>query len=204
MYAVKTPALVKALYKDLTWNFERNTNHVYLTFDDGPHPQITDEVLSLLSKANAHATFFCVGSNVEKYPETFSRVLKLGHSAGNHTYDHMNGWKNKNFSYFRSIIKCRNLFTTPLFRPPHGRITRSQARAVGKKFSIIMWDVLAADFDKSVSKEKCADNVIKNIQPGSIVVLHDSEKAAGKMLYALPRIIDFINDKKWNMKAIPM
>ncbi|MFI5205291.1 MAG: polysaccharide deacetylase family protein [Flavobacteriales bacterium] len=204
MYTVKTPLLVKALYADLTWNFSRKTNDVFLTFDDGPHPQITGEVISHLAKANAKATFFCVGANIEKHPGTFQQLLAENHSVGNHTYDHMNGWKNSNRQYFRSIVKCKKLVSTSLFRPPHGKITRAQARMVRKKFNIIMWDVLSADFDKTVSKEKCVDNVIKNIQPGSVVVFHDSEKAAEKMLYALPRVLDYIQEKKWNMKEIPM
>lgn len=203
MYTVKTPLLVKALYADLTWNFARNTQDIFLTFDDGPHPQITDEVLLHLQQANAKATFFCVGANIQKFPAMFKRLTEEQHSVGNHTYDHMNGWKNPNYAYFRSIVKCKQLVQTSLFRPPHGKITRSQAKAVRKKFNIIMWDVLSADFDKTVSKEKCLDNVIKNIQPGSIVVFHDSEKAAEKMLYALPRALDFIQERKWNMKAIP-
>jgi peptidoglycan/xylan/chitin deacetylase (PgdA/CDA1 family) len=204
MYAVKTPALVKALYSDFIWNLNRKENSVYLTFDDGPHPQITLEVLNLLAEANAKGTFFCVGANIEKYPETYNRVLAEGHSVGNHTYDHMNGWKNSNAAYYRSILKCKNYTNSKLFRPPHGKITRTQAKAVKKKFDIVMWDVLSADFDKSVPKEKCFENVVRNIKPGSIVIFHDSEKSSEKMLYTLPKVLAFIAEKNWNLKAIPM
>lgn len=203
MYVSKTPAVVKALYSSLVWNMPRDNNTVYLTFDDGPHPDITAEVLTHLRQFDARATFFCIGDNVRKFPAMFEKLKHAGHTTGNHTYNHLNGWKTGDFTYLRNTLECKKLVESPFFRPPYGRITRSQAAALGKKFSIIMWDVLSADFDREISREKCLDNVLRNIQPGSIVVFHDSEKAAGNMLYALPRTLAFIAEKKWTAAALP-
>lgn len=202
MYVPKTPAVVKALYSSLCWNMDRNSNKVYLTFDDGPHPQITREVLTLLAAYKAKASFFCIGDNIRKFPEVFEEVKQQGHVIGNHTYNHLNGWKTSQYVYLHNTLKCQALTQTPLFRPPYGRISRQQATALGKKFRIIMWDVLSADFDQEITKEKCLENVIKNIEPGSIVVFHDSEKAAANMLYALPKVLDFISEKNWEMSGL--
>lgn len=199
MYVSKTPAVVKALYSSLVWNMPRDTNRVYLTFDDGPHPQITAEVLTQLERYNAKATFFCIGDNVRKFPLMYDQLRQKGHTIGNHTFNHLNGWKTTDFTYLRNTLLCQQLTHTHLFRPPYGRISRPQANALGKRFRIIMWDVLSADFDQSISPEKCLENVIMHVQPGSIVVFHDSEKAAERMLYALPRTLDYISDKGWEM-----
>lgn len=202
MYVPKTPAVVKALYSSLVWNMPRNQNKVYLTFDDGPHPQITEEVLKQLDYFDAKATFFCIGNNVEKFETVFESIKAGGHSIGNHTYNHLNGWKTADFTYLRNTLLCQAFTQTQLFRPPYGRISRSQARALGARFRIIMWDVLSADFDTEISKEKCLDNVLKNIQPGSIVVFHDSEKAAERMLYALPHTLAYVKEKGWEMQGL--
>jgi len=199
MYVSKTPAVVKALYSSLVWNMPRNTNRVYLSFDDGPHPQITDEVLTQLDRFKAKASFFCIGDNIRKFPAMFEKVKTGGHTIGNHTYNHVNGWKTPDFTYLRNALMCQALTGTHLFRPPYGRISRPQASALGKKFKIIMWDVLSADFDQNISPQKCLENVISNVQPGSIVVFHDSEKAAERMLYALPRVLEYISEKGWEM-----
>jgi len=202
MYVSKTPAVVKALYSSLVWNMPRNTNHVYLTFDDGPHPQITQEVLTHLDSFNAKASFFCIGKNIVANPGIFENLKSAGHSIGNHTYEHENGWKTANEIYFDSVNKCQQYTNTDLFRPPYGKITRYQSKQLIPNYKIIMWDVLSGDFDLSITQEKCFDNVIKNIQPGSIVVFHDSEKAAEKMLYALPKVLDFIREKGWMCKGL--
>lgn len=203
MYVSKTPAVVKALYSSMVWNMPRNSNTVYLTFDDGPHPEITTQVLATLNAYNAKASFFCVGQNIERYPLIFAQLSQQGHAIGNHTFHHLNGWKTLNFTYFRNFIQCQRLMRqTHLFRPPYGKISRQQAQAISQKSKIIMWDVLSGDFDKTISKEKCLDNVIKNIRPGSIVVFHDSEKAADKMMFALPKVLDFTSEKKWSCATL--
>lgn len=202
MYVTKTPAVVKALYSSLVWNMPRNTNEVYLTFDDGPHDQITPQVLTHLKNHKAQAGFFCIGKNIVQNPGVFLEIKNDGHSIGNHTYDHVNGWKTNNDVYFDSVKKCQDLTQTDLFRPPYGKITRQQSKQLRNDYKIIMWDVLSGDFDKNVTKEKCLNNVLKNIQPGSIVVFHDSEKAAERMLYALPKVLDFIAEKQWVCKGL--
>jgi peptidoglycan-N-acetylglucosamine deacetylase len=202
MYVTKTPAVVKALYSSLVWNMPRNTNQVYLTFDDGPHPEITPKVLMQLKDHQAQASFFCIGKNIIQNPSIFQQIKNEGHSIGNHTFEHENGWKTENAVYFESVKKCRELTQTNLFRPPYGKITRQQSKHLKPDYKIIMWDVLSGDFDKNVTKEKCLDNVLKNIQPGSIVVFHDSEKAAEKMLYALDKVLEFIQGKGWVCKGL--
>lgn len=202
MYVSKTPAVVKALYSSLVWNMPRNTNQVYLTFDDGPHPQITQQVLTQLDTFKAKASFFCIGKNIVANPAVFERLKSAGHSIGNHTFEHENGWKTNNEIYFDSIKKCQEYTNTNLFRPPYGKITRYQSKQLIPNYKIIMWDVLSADFDKTITKEKCLDNVMKNIQPGAIIVFHDSEKAAEKMLYALPKVLDFIKENEWICKGL--
>ncbi len=202
MYVTKTPAVVKALYSSLVWNMPRNTNEVYLTFDDGPHDQITPEVLTHLKNNKAKASFFCIGKNIVQNPTVFLEIKNEGHSIGNHTYDHVNGWKTDNAVYFDSVKKCQELTQTNLYRPPYGKITRQQSKQLRNDYKIIMWDVLSGDFDQKVSKEKCLNNVLKNIQPGSIVVFHDSEKATEKMLFALPKVLDFIQQKQWVCKGL--
>ncbi len=202
MYISKTPTIVKAIYSSLVWNMPRDSNNVYLTFDDGPHPQITPQVLTQLDKYKAKASFFCIGKNIVPNRPLFDKLISIGHSVGNHTYKHENGWKTENKEYYASISSCQELTQSNLFRPPYGKITKQQASTLNKKYKIIMWDVLSGDFDSKTSKEKCLNNVIKNIQPGSIVVFHDSEKAAEKMLYALPRVLEFICEKKWVCKSL--
>lgn len=203
MYVSKTPAVVKALYGSLVWNMPSDTKKVYITFDDGPHPQITPEVLTILESYNAKATFFCIGKNISQNRILFEELSLRGHAVGNHTYDHLNGWKTDDYAYFRNVIKCQHFTKTNLFRPPYGRISRSQSQVIGKKFKIIMWDVLSADFDKTITRDKCCDNVLKNTGAGSVVVFHDSEKAADKMLYALPRLLDLCHEKGLECVALP-
>lgn len=163
---------------------------IYLTFDDGPVPEVTPWVLDLLKQNDIKATFFCVGANVEKHPKIYQRMLAEGHSVGNHTHNHLNGWETKSENYFDNIENCAQLVSTRLFRPPYGRMKRSQRTHLGDRYSIVMWDVLSGDFDKSTSAEKCLDNVITNTRNGSIIVFHDSVKASQNLVYALPRFIE--------------
>lgn len=202
MLLVKTPALFKTVYPGLTWDFRHRGHEVFLTFDDGPTPCITEQVLDLLEIFDAGATFFCIGRNMERSPGLLNRICDAGHTIGNHTYSHLNGMKTRNTDYLKDIELCQTLFHAKLFRPPYGLIRPSQIRALQQKFTIIMWDVMSYDFDAAVTKEQCLSNVLKNIRPGSIIVFHDSLKASEKVLHALPEVLEFLKNKKYNCRSI--
>jgi peptidoglycan/xylan/chitin deacetylase (PgdA/CDA1 family) len=179
---------------------------VYLTFDDGPHPTATTFVLKQLAQHNARATFFCIGKCVAEYPEIYEQVVAEGHAVGNHTYNHLNGWKTPAEDYISNIANAAKLIESRAFRPPYGRISRAQSSLLHKgahPWKVYMWSVLSADFDGRITPEKCLDNVLSNIQPGSIVVFHDSAKAWDRLRYALPFVIDYCNEKGWEMKGLP-
>ncbi|MFZ5552721.1 MAG: polysaccharide deacetylase family protein [Bacteroidota bacterium] len=203
MYTAKTPRIVKALYRDLVWKISTPDPVLFLTFDDGPVPEVTPKVLEILKQYNAKATFFCIGDNVKKHPEIYRQILEEGHRTGNHSFNHLNGWKTKNAVYYRNIFKCSEEVNSALFRPPYGKITRSQSAKLKNRFSIIMWDVLSGDFDRSATKEKCLQNVIQSASPGSIIVFHDSIKAADKMLYALPKVLSHYSSIGFSFPALP-
>ncbi|MEO6851892.1 MAG: polysaccharide deacetylase family protein [Mucilaginibacter sp.] len=193
MYLVKTPWFLKKLYPQLTWNKSRKIPCIYLSFDDGPIPVVTPYVLDILKQYGAKATFFCIGDNVNKYPDVFEQVKNAGHSIGNHTYNHLKGWKTDGKTYFGNFLKCDEQLHTNLFRPPYGRIKRSQIKLLKKAkpgIEIIMWDVLSGDFDVKLSPEDCLRNVLKHTKNGSIVVFHDSLKAFDRLEYVLPRAME--------------
>lgn len=191
----KTPYVAKIVYPSLIWDMPSNENKIYLTFDDGPHPDITVSVIELLEKYNARATFFCVGENVQKFPDTFNHIKSHGHSVGNHTYNHLNGWKTNSKDYFSNIEKANKLIGSNLYRPPYGRISPAQIKQLKQDYKIIMWSVLSYDFDARVSNESCLENSIKNSRPGSIIVFHDSEKSKEKMFYACEGFLDYFSQK---------
>lgn len=199
-YWVKTHWIVKKIFSVFVWEIPNNQHKIYLTFDDGPTPEITEWVLDLLKKHNAKATFFCIGKNVENNPDIFQSIINQGHSIGNHTHNHLNGWKTSTSNYIENVKNCffNNHEKTRLFRAPYGKITPLQSRIIKKLgYKIIMYDVLSADFDASISKTKCLENVLKNIRPGSIVVFHDSQKAFKNLEFVLPKTLDFIARKGW-------
>ncbi len=189
MYPVKTPSIVKALYRDLVWRMPDTEKVIYLTFDDGPIPEVTPFVLDELERYRAKGTFFCIGENIDKHPALFAKIKTAGHSIGNHSYSHLNGWQTPAKEYLNNIERCQQLTGTALFRPPYGRIKRAQAKALGTTHKIIMWDVLSGDFDQGISQEKCLRNVIRNATSGSIIVFHDSLKAQKNLAYTLPRTL---------------
>jgi peptidoglycan-N-acetylglucosamine deacetylase len=189
MYLVKTPRFMQSLFPNYTWNIKTDEKVIYLTFDDGPIPEVTPWVLDQLAQYDAKATFFCVGENVEKYPSVFEQVLDEGHTVGNHTYNHLSGWSTDNIPFFHNIRHCARVVNSGLFRPPFGRLTPSQTQFLTRHYRIVMWDVLSGDFDTSISKEAVLDNVISSTRRGSIVVFHDSLKAKERMQYALPRFL---------------
>lgn len=203
MYAVKTPFWLKMIYPSLLWNKSRKEKTVYLTFDDGPTPEITNWVLNQLKAYNALGTFFVIGKNVDLHPELYSRVLKEGHAVGNHTQNHFKGWKHSTNSYLDNVQQCAETVSSSLFRPPYGRIKPQQIKSLKKEgYSIIMWDVLSADFDVSIHADKCYQNVIRNLKNGSIIVFHDSEKAWPRLKEALPKVLQFLQENGYQSKPL--
>lgn len=202
MYLVHTPQYVQALFPGLIWKVPGEEHKIYLTFDDGPIPEVTPWVLDTLDTYGAKATFFCVGDNVRKYPEIFDQVLEAGHSVGNHTYNHLSGWRTENIQYFNNIRHCARMVQSRLFRPPYGKLRPSQANFLQRHYRIIMWDVLSGDFDKNIKPEDCLQNVIQHTGPGSIVVFHDSLKAKSNLAYTLPRVLEHFSNLGYEFAAL--
>lgn len=203
-YWIKTNRLIKQLFSKQIWDLPNTEKKVYLTFDDGPTPEVTEWVLSLLKAHNIKATFFCIGDNIRKYPEIFKQVIAEGHRIGNHTYNHLQGWKTSNKKYLENISACEkamqqseyNNTQTKLFRPPYGKIGPIQDVKLRKLgYKIIMWDVLSADFDFRITPEECLKNVVSNTTQGSIIVFHDSRKAFKNLEYTLPETIAILKEK---------
>ena len=206
-YFVKTPGWLKKIYDSYIWSISVKDKILYLTFDDGPHPEATPFVLKELKKHNILATFFCIGKNVVAYPDIYDQIIREGHSIGNHTYNHLNGWKANNDDYLNDIALAANEIDSYLFRPPYGRITSFQAKQLktvmkGKEPKVIMWDVLSGDFDTSCSPQQCLANVLFASVPGSIIVFHDSEKAFSRLEYALPRVLQYFSKKGYLFKPL--
>jgi peptidoglycan/xylan/chitin deacetylase (PgdA/CDA1 family) len=203
MLIVRPPSLLtRALYR-MTWDLKGDHRTVYLTFDDGPTPVVTPWVLNQLARAEAKATFFCLGRNVDKYPDLYRQILSSGHSVGNHSYSHLKGFRSGVRRYMDDIRLAKGLIDSKLFRPPYGRILPGQVNAVLREYDIIMWDVLSIDYNSGLGGERVYQNVIRNVKEGSIIVFHDSEKAADNLYYALPRTLDYIKDKGFAMNSMP-
>lgn len=199
MNFIKTPSFVKLLYPGLVWDMRKTAaKTLYLTFDDGPVPEVTPFVLDTLAAYHAKATFFCVGENVERFPKIFRQIESAGHSTGNHTYQHLNGWKTGTKQYVENVARCRKALTeaglsppaSPLFRPPYGKISRRQIRILRQDYRIIMWDILAGDYDAGFPAEQCLQKSIQHSRSGSIIIFHDSYKAARNLQYVLPRYLE--------------
>jgi len=217
-YWIKTNRFIKKVFSNYVWDIPNTENKIYLTFDDGPTPEITEWVLQELQKYNAKATFFCIGNNIKKYPDIFAKVIGEGHTIGNHTFNHLNGWKISTKEYLENVNLCRkqmpenrrqiakqNLQTVncKLFRPPYGKIKPTQAKKLRQLgYKIIMWDVLSADFDTSISKEKCLENATKEVESGSIIVFHDSVKAFPNLVYTLPKALKLLRERGFVFEAI--
>lgn len=194
MFLHKTPSLLQWLYPNLIWKEKTDAKIIYLTFDDGPIPEVTPWVLEQLKKHNAKATFFCVGDNIRKYPHVFKQVIDGKHAVGNHTFHHLNGWKTDSTSYLKDFLSCeeeiqKHNYSTQLFRPPYGRITPRQIKQLNSR-QIVMWDVLSGDFLSRLKPEEVLDKSIKNTQNGSIVVFHDSQKAYKNLAIVLPQYLE--------------
>lgn len=204
----RTPAFLPWIYPSLTWRKQTENPDLYLTFDDGPVFGPTEFVLETLKKYSIQATFFCIGDNVQKHPEVFNRIIKDGHAVGNHTFNHLSGWKFPVQEYLKNVELCDEEIAKHfaakapyLFRPPYGRITRRQMRMLSQ-YSIIMWDVLSFDFLRDFSPEKCLQGTLRASRPGSIVVFHDSIKAESKLTYALPRYIEHFLEKGYTFRKL--
>jgi peptidoglycan/xylan/chitin deacetylase (PgdA/CDA1 family) len=205
MHLARVPWIGKLLFRDALSRIPtQDKKIVYLTFDDGPIPEVTPLVLDVLKKHNAKATFFCVGDNVKKHPEVFKRIVDEGHAVGNHTFNHSDGWRTDNRTYFENIEACAQLVSSNLFRPPYGRIRYSQYKKLKKKYRIILWDVLSWDYDAKLSAEKCLEIVKKNIRQGSIIVFHDSLKTRDKIAAVLTGTLDFMKETGYETKPISL
>ena len=190
MYLVKTPRIIQKLFPNFHWKVKREERKtLYLTFDDGPIPGLTPWVVEQLAAYDAKATFFCVGNNVRRHPELLEATLAAGHTVGNHTMHHLDGWQSENIPYFHDVRHAAMKVKTSLFRPPYGRLKPSQAQFLQRHYEIVMWDVLSGDFDPELTPEDCYQNVVRNAGPGSIVVFHDSLKAEDNVRNVLPRVL---------------
>lgn len=203
MYLVRTPRILQKICPGLTWRMPADTRTLYLTFDDGPIPEVTPWVLEQLRAYRAKATFFCVGENVERHPDILAQVLAEGHSIGNHTHKHLNGLKTGSHSYHQDVARCAQVLDTDLFRPPYGKLRPTQLKHLQQQYRIVMWDVLSGDFDSAITAERCYRNIVDHAREGSIVVLHDSLKAAPHLRVVLPRVLSFFAERGFAFEAIP-
>lgn len=192
MYFVKTPEIVKKIFsKNILWEKYSSDKTIYLTFDDGPNPDVTPFVLTILDQYTAKASFFCLGKNVETFPDLTQQILNNGHCIGNHSYSHKNGWTTKTKEYISDVEKSTNLISSKLFRPPFGKITFSQLNLLKNKYNIVMWSLMSGDFDHSLSNEKCLLLCTSYTKNGTIIVFHDTLKAKEKLMYVLPKYLDY-------------
>jgi len=214
-YWVKTTSLIKKFFFNYIWDIPNNNKTVYLTFDDGPTPDISHWILDQLREHGIKATFFCVGENLQRYPEVAKKLIEEGHIIANHTYHHPNGWTSNTEKYIEETLLCETEIDkirpqtidgkSKLFRPPYGKLKPSQSKILRKMgYKIIMWDVLSADFLQEVSKEECLDNVVKNVTSGSIIVFHDNPKAFNDLEYTLPKTIKFLIDNGYQFDKIQL
>lgn len=199
------PDWTKGLFPGAIWDVEESDEKtLYLTFDDGPCPEVTDWVLNLLKDSDSKATFFCVGSNVEKHPELFDRLRADGHEVGSHTMDHLNGWKTDSLEYISDAKEAASLCETKLFRPPYGRLRPAQFRALKNHgFKVVFWSLLTYDFDAALSSEKRLDAIRSRVKDGAILVFHDSVKAFPQLKVDLPILLKEWIDQGYKLKAIP-
>ncbi|MBR9830809.1 polysaccharide deacetylase family protein [bacterium] len=195
------PKVLKKIYPLLNWDETPDGNEVFLTFDDGPIPEVTPWVLEKLKEYDVKATFFCIGDNVLKHPKIYQRILDEGHAVGNHTHKHLKGWNTDDGTYLKDIENAGEFISSNLFRPPYGRIKKSQIKLIQSlNYHIIMWSILSGDYNKNRSPEACFNNVKRNLKPGSVVVFHDSIKADNNMRYALEKTLIFMREN--NFKGV--
>ncbi len=199
----KPPRFIRRLMPNLIWEID-DPDGIFLTFDDGPTPGVTEWILSTLDKYDAKATFFVLGKNVEMYPDLYQRILDGGHKIGNHTYSHQKGWSMSLERYVEDVDFANDLVGSELFRPPYARITPSQVRLLSQRYKLIMWNVLSRDYNRNLSPQTCMLNVTKYLEPGAIIVFHDSEKSFKNMSYALPRVLEKATEFNLKCKVIDL
>lgn len=206
----RTPFFLPWFYPSLIWRMPSQGRELFLTFDDGPVAGPTEFVLDTLQKFDAQATFFCIGENILKHGEVFKQIISHGHTIGNHTYNHLNGWRTKTHEYYKNIRLCEEMIAsqTPtglpssgVFRPPYGRIRGDQIKALSD-YHIIMWDVLSIDYNKNLGTDKCLKNTIGATRQGSIIVFHDSFKAEKNLVFALPRYLEYFAERGYIFKSL--
>jgi peptidoglycan/xylan/chitin deacetylase (PgdA/CDA1 family) len=220
MYFIKTPAFIQKLFPNALWRIDTAEKKLYLTFDDGPTPEVTEWVLEQLKGYNAKATFFVLGKNMQRYPEIFQQIISAEHSIGNHSFSHLNGWETKDEIYFDDVekgeaqiqnskLKIQNVnhkseIINPksLFRPPYGRITFSQYNFLKTKYEMVMWEVISGDFDFKLNGEQCFQNVKRNVTNGSIVVFHDSHKGFERLKTCLPKVLEYYSEQGYTFVAL--
>ncbi|MDZ7898165.1 MAG: polysaccharide deacetylase family protein [Arcicella sp.] len=203
---------MRAIYPNFLWRERTDEKVIYLTFDDGPIPEVTEFVLEELKNYQAKATFFCIGGNIEKHPNIFQQLINQGHTVGNHTFNHLKGWYTEDEEYLDNFRKCEEIMLKPsthhrtsnieYFRPPFGRIKRSQAKEIMKTHEIVMWDVLTGDYDQSISQETVLKKSLQHSAAGSIVLFHDSIKASKNLMYTLPRFLEYFSEQGFTFEKL--
>jgi peptidoglycan/xylan/chitin deacetylase (PgdA/CDA1 family) len=206
---IKTNRIVKLLFPKHIWSIPNNKNHVFITFDDGPTPEITEWVLEQLNLYQAKATFFCIGNNIEKHSDIFKKIQEAGHAIGNHTFNHLNGWKTSTQDYINDVKSCQTAINyhqhdnINLYRPPYGKIKPSQSKKLRKDgYKIIMWDVLSCDYDTAINQEQYLNKILSAIESGSIIVFHDSIKASKNLKFLLPKTLTFLSENGYSCEKI--
>jgi peptidoglycan-N-acetylglucosamine deacetylase len=203
MNLIRIPGILKKAFPEITWEVSSEKPALYLTFDDGPTPGVTPEVLSVLARFGASATFFCIGRNVERHPGIYRQILDAGHVTGNHTYSHLKGWFTPDREYYLDISLAAQFIRSGLYRPAYGMITPRQLRHLKNTYKIVLWDIMSYDFAYNTSPEQCLKQVIRHARPGSVIVFHDSVKASEKLLYTLPRVMEHFGGKGYSFESIP-
>ena len=206
------PWFIPLLFPGNIWHFSRSEKVIYLTFDDGPIPEITEWVLETLAQYKAEATFFCIGNNIEKHPKIFKQIVAAGHRIGNHTFNHLKGWQTDTETYIANTQQCHNIIQSIapqvlnqplLFRPPYLRISKAQHQILKKQYKMVYFDYITEDYEAKLSPEACKQAAIKHIKPGSVVIMHDSIKAAPRLMATLPAILEHYTSKGFTFKALP-
>jgi len=211
MYFVRIPYLIKKLFPAIIWDLPNNENKIYLTFDDGPHPEITPWILEQLKKYHVKATFFCLGENIKQFPEILQQIVADGHAIGNHGYAHLDGWKTTDDDYVQDYVKCQELLEqqgnndNKIFRPAYGKIKKSQIPFINRKLKskIINWSLMPGDFDQTQTSQQCFSNLQK-VKSGDIVVLHDNDKSWKHVQYCLPKFLEYLHTKNYKTEVISL